>query len=126
MENATPEGHDPRAARAIFWWLRRPGHERQLTDCLGELARIDAAIASGLARALLETAAGSAAVYGLDSRARDVLRALPDDLTCSREEVTGHVVVRERSWWRAEQTRRGRIDWVFHPLGQEQSTRDFQ
>lgn len=111
--------------------LRRPrpflvaastGHERQLTDCLGELARVDRGIAHGLTESLLKVAA----VHGNAGRAAALLEALPAELTCSREEDTGKVVVRERSWWRDEKERGGRLDWVFHPPGQERSGREFQ
>lgn len=122
-----PETEAPNAAATILWRLRRPRAERQLTDCLGDLARVDPAIAHGLAKALLSAAAvESAAPAGAGRRAEDLLQELPERLTCSREEPTGKVVVRERSWWRAEEARRGRLDWVFHPPGQEQTKRDFQ
>ena len=90
---------EPSPAATILWWLRRPGHERQLTDCLGELARVDTAVAHGLADALLQ----AAATHGLAERAETLLDRLPGELTCSREEVTGKVVVRERLWWREEE-----------------------
>lgn len=119
--SSSPAGA-PSAAGAILWWLRRPGHERQLTDCLGELSRIDPQIAHGLAKSLLE----AAALESQNARAEQLLGALPESLTCSREESTGELVVRERSWWRAELVQRGRLDWVFHPPGQERARRDFQ
>jgi hypothetical protein len=51
---AQPE--PPNAASTILWWLRRPGHERQLMDCLGELARIDRVVAYGVSASVLEAA----------------------------------------------------------------------
>src|SRR4051794_31741438 len=116
----------PNAAATILWWLRRPGHERQLTDCLGDLARVDRAIAHGLASSVLEAAHTHGHGMRAPERARHLLAALPRDLTCSREETTGKLVVRERSWWRKEQSRSGRLDWVFHPPGEERTKRDFQ
>jgi len=116
----------PSPAATILWRLRRPGHERQLTDCLGDLARVDGAIATGLAASLLDAAAVHGHGVRAAARARDLLAALPQDLTCSREETTGKLLVRERSWWRKEQARSGRLDWVFHPPGQERTKRDFQ
>src|SRR4051794_7526780 len=116
----------PNAASTILWWLRRPGHERQLTDCMGDLARVDPAIARGLAASVLEAAEAQAHGRQAVELAAALRGALPEALTCSREETTGKLVVRERSWWRKEQSRSGRLDWVFHPPGQERTQRDFQ
>ena len=35
----------PSVPATILWWLRRSGHERQLTDCLGATAGVDPAVA---------------------------------------------------------------------------------
>lgn len=112
----------PTSAAAIFWWLRKPGDERQLTDCLGELSRIDPKIGRGVAEALLT----AAATHGLADRADALLAALPESITCSGEEITGEVTLRPRSWWKPEEKRRGRLDWVFHPPGQGPNEREFQ
>jgi hypothetical protein len=112
----------PNIASTILWCLRRPGHERQLTDCLGELARVDRGIARGLTAALLTAAASYAG-----SRRADALReSIPEELTCSYEDPTGGVVVRPRAWWRDEERRGGRLDWVLYPPGQPPCDRDFQ
>ena len=109
----------------VFRWLRVPRHERQLTDCLGQLASVDTAVARGMTVALLEAVSERGDV---DGRAAHLLEKLPQELvlTCSREDPTGDVVTRERTRLRAQQTMRGSIDWVFHPKGQASNRRTFQ
>jgi hypothetical protein len=51
-----PPSEPTSAAATILWWLRRPGHERQLTDSLGGLASVDRAVAYGLAASVLDAA----------------------------------------------------------------------
>jgi hypothetical protein len=72
-------------------WLRRPGDERQLTDCLGYAAKVDDGFAKGLAESLLRSVRESAHERGAEL-AESLLASMPEALTCQPEDpATGAV-----------------------------------